>query len=566
MAEIFLGELRGTKGFAKRVVLKVLKPEHLDDPEQQSMFADEARLGSKLEHAHIPRVIELGDHDGLPYMVQEYVEGPNLDVVMRRAKKANDLHLPTMCRIVADVARALDHAHHVVYEKAPLGVVHRDVSMNNVLVSVTGKAKLIDFGVARFEDRETKTEANVLKGKMRYLAPETLRKGIVSHQTDLFALGVVLYTVTTGRAPWRNQSDLAKRMSGNFTLPHELVPDYPPELQKIVVGAMAPKAKNRVVTGAEFADQLLDWCAANGGVPSDAAVSERVVAWFPEGRAAWVPEGQLDPDTFGSVALPDALPPEPVTESALGRRATAFIGLAMASALLSLAAVGILSAALYARRNIEPEVVVEVVDPLQQQEEAFLTVLEQGEEALALGELAELGRSVRILEGMTAADAELLARRQTLRDVLNVRLALEALEPLFETDPTEALERATALLVQHPDDEAVAAAVQRAETILADRRATERPVAPSPAPVSPAPAPTQPAVPSMLSVKGSPVGAEVVVDGRFVGTVPVQLVIDPGTHDVALRKDGYVQRRVHVEAAGGEPVEVSIELPPLQGG
>ncbi len=567
MAEIFLAELRGTKGFSKRVVLKVLKAEHLDDAEQQSMFADEARLGSKLEHAHIPRVLELGEEDGLPFMVQEYVEGPNLDVVQRRAHQAGEVDLATMCRIIADVAKALDHAHHVVYEGSPLGVVHRDVSMTNVLVSVTGKSKLIDFGVARFEDRETKTEANVLKGKMRYLAPETLRTAEVSHQSDLFALGVVLYTVTTGRAPWRNQSDLMKRMSGNFTRPRELVPDFPEDLEAIVVGAMAPKPRDRVKTGRDLAEQLLGWCAAHGEVPSDADVAARVTAWFPEGRKAWLPNGtELDPDTVGGRSVPSGAftgnrtgPSKPPIARNAGVTG-ALAGLATVASIFAVGAVLVLVFAIYVRPEPAAEVVVEVVDPLVQQEAAFLEVLEQGEAALDAERLAAAAQHVRTLATLDSTNADLLQRRQALVDAVEVRVAVEALEPLFEADPAKALERATALQVLHPDDETVATAVERAKALLVEKNKPAPVARPTP---RPAPKPTAPGAPSMLSVKGSPAGADVVVDGRVVGKVPMQLVIDPGNHDVSLRMDGYVQRRVHVEAKG-EPVEVSIDLPALK--
>lgn len=564
MADIFLAELRGSKGFAKRVVLKVLKHDLIDDDEQQTMFADEARLGSKLEHPHIPGVLELGEVNGLPFMVQEYVEGPSLEVVHRRTRQTNTIHHATMCRIVADVARALHHAHYGDWGGTPLGVVHRDVSMTNILVSVTGKSKLIDFGVARFEDRETKTEANVLKGKMRYLAPETLRRGDVSHQTDLFALGVVLYTVTTGRAPWRNRSDLSKRMSGRFTKPREIDPDFPEDLEAIIVRCMAPKPRDRTKTGNELADELDAWCAENGGILTDADVAACLDAWFPEGGQIWLPDagGELDTDSFrhSSVdAETTAVEATPPPRGVAGAWMVAFSGIVGILALLALIAVGILITTWPEPKD--PEVVVEVVDPLQKQEEAFVLVLEAAEAALAEEDFPQVGRKLRTLEGLTAADPDVLARRQVVSDAYDVQMALDALEPLFDSDPGQALQDAQALLRTYPDSEAVQAAVERAEAAVEAARKAAAP-RPKPKPEA-APAP-QPGVPSMLSVTGSPDGAEVLVDGRVVGTLPAQVVVDPGRHDVSLRMEGFVQRRVYVDAADGDPVKVSIELPALK--
>ncbi|MCA9494745.1 MAG: serine/threonine protein kinase, partial [Myxococcales bacterium] len=171
MAETWLCRLRGTRGFVRRVVVKTLKTEHLDVPEFHTMFADEARVGAALEHPNIPRVEELGEHGGLPYMVQEYVEGPSLYQMLKQQRRLGSLDHRVTARIVADVARALEHAWTSTDgDGQPLHVVHRDVSPSNILISVKGPSKLIDFGVARFADRETRTEAGVLKGKLRYMA------------------------------------------------------------------------------------------------------------------------------------------------------------------------------------------------------------------------------------------------------------------------------------------------------------------------------------------------------------------------------------------------------------
>lgn len=552
MAEIYLAEVRGAKGFSKRVVIKVLKAEHLDDPAQQSMFADEARLGSRLEHAHIPRILELGEHEGLPFMVQEFVDGPNLDVMLRRANKQDDIDVRVMVRVVIDVARALHYAHHVAHDdERSLGVIHRDVSMTNVLVSHTGVSKLIDFGVARFEDRETKTEANVLKGKMRYLAPETLRVGTVSHQSDLFALGVVLYTVVVGLAPWRNQADLAKRMAGKFMPPRMVKPEVSEGLEAIIVRCMSPDPAGRYATGAELADALTAWCLANGGWVSDKEVGTKLAKWFPEGSSGWLPDFDLEAHSF--VGTDSGRPRQ--RDGGQGR-VWLFAGLGAMG--FGLGAAGLAMGALWmgSRPETPPEVVVEVVDPSARQRGDFVAMLELAEQAATEDDLASAGRYLRSLEAMPVTDPALLDRRQMLADRLDLRRGLSAAEALLATDPDKALERGLSLAERHPDAPEVEAFLERARAAIA---------AQAPKVVRPRPAPRpETAEPSMLTVKGSPEGAEVLVDGRVVGQVPMQLVIDPGTHDVSLRQEGFVQRRAHVEAKGGEPVTVSLDLPALQ--
>jgi len=556
MAELFLAELEGAKGFRKRVVVKTLRTEHLDDEHQQSMFADEARVGSHIEHPHIPRVLELGEHRGLPFMVQEYVEGPSLEVVLQRERATDQLDRRFGVRVVADVARALHHAYHLRDETdRALHVVHRDVSPSNVLVARSGSAKLIDFGVARFEHRETHTEGNILKGKLRYLAPETLTQGTVSHATDLYALGVVLYMATTCTAPWRSASDMGKRMRGDFDPPSTRVDGYPASLEDIVLRCLSVEPRDRYGTGAELADQLEAWLEAHGGPQTDAAQAAHIESLFPDGPDDWLPTFDL-----GALAAPDApegslsrteLSPWPWVGALLATTVLAAIGLAVVSLVV------LTGQMLAPRATPPPEPPAPMAPAADGPRAAFDELAARADEALGTQDYARAARHGRALRDLPLVDPDLLSERQELLDDIDVAIALHELSGLGDDADDEVLRRTQELARSYPDHPQVLAALEAAQRRIDERaRAARRTEQAKPRPAPP------PTGPSMLTVEGGPAGAEVLVDGRVVGTVPMQLVIDPGNHDVSLRKEGYVQQRAHIEATG-KPLTVRLDLAPM---
>jgi serine/threonine-protein kinase len=202
MGEVFLARAsRAPDG--SHVVIKTLHPELADRTEVLSMFAHEAQLGVQLSHPNIARVEEVGRDGEAPYLVMEWVPGPSLSEIISRFGR---LPYAVVLRIVGDVAAALDHAHTAIGERGePLNVVHRDVSPQNILVSVDGRVKLIDFGVARSEGQSHETETGVLKGKLSYMAPEQFR-GRADHRVDLFSLGIVLHEALEGQRLFRRST------------------------------------------------------------------------------------------------------------------------------------------------------------------------------------------------------------------------------------------------------------------------------------------------------------------------------------------------------------------------
>jgi eukaryotic-like serine/threonine-protein kinase len=214
--EVVLARRRYARGPAGSVLIKRLARPVSD--KQQQRLKEEAQLAYRLEHPGIARVFHLLMHDGLPYMVMEHVEGRSLDTVLSLAAlRQRPLSEAFACHVISEVAEALHHAHTLTDEHGhPLGIVHRDISPENIRVGASGEVKLMDFGVAYslLPGRET-TTASVLRGDIAYASPERMRLEKVDHRSDLFSLGLVLLELLTGRHLFDlDEVEQAARQSG----------------------------------------------------------------------------------------------------------------------------------------------------------------------------------------------------------------------------------------------------------------------------------------------------------------------------------------------------------------
>lgn len=200
MAEVFEGVKHGANGFARRVAIKRLIPDHADDPQLQRMFLDEARIASQLHHANIVQVLDYGTVEGAQFIVMEHVNGLTVSAAARRSYQLGEaIPASIALYICAQIAHALDYSHGRRDAAAqPLGIVHRDVSPSNMLLSWEGDVKLTDFGIALASSRETRTRTGVVKGKEYYMAPEQARGEPVDSSADIYALGVSLHWILTG--------------------------------------------------------------------------------------------------------------------------------------------------------------------------------------------------------------------------------------------------------------------------------------------------------------------------------------------------------------------------------
>ncbi len=199
MAEVFAGERVGASGFRKPVAIKALLPERADEPELQRQLIAEAKLGATLHHANLVEVLDLGVDDGRYFMVMERVDGLDLRRALVRSRPAPGVALA----IVDAVAAALAHLHRARDERGrPLGIVHRDVTPSNILLSRQGEVKLADYGIAKATAHASQTAAGVVRGKFAYLSPEQVEGAALSGGSDQFALGVVAVELLTGSRPF----------------------------------------------------------------------------------------------------------------------------------------------------------------------------------------------------------------------------------------------------------------------------------------------------------------------------------------------------------------------------
>jgi serine/threonine-protein kinase len=259
MALTYKCRLEGIGGFTKRVVVKILHPDHVGEEGYEQMFLDEARLSARLHHNNVAQVFEVGDDHGIPYMVMEYVDGPNLARVTKLLGGRADRPFGHIAHIFAGVCRGLSHAHGLSDDEGRhLGIVHRDVSLGNIVIGRNGVSKVIDFGIAQWADKRNVTQVGLLKGKLHYMAPEQL-EGEADHRSDIYQVGVCLYWMTTGRPPFHHD-DPAKlwqaRLKGHITPPSKLVRGYPKELEEVILTALAQDPAQRWQTADEMADML----------------------------------------------------------------------------------------------------------------------------------------------------------------------------------------------------------------------------------------------------------------------------------------------------------------------
>jgi eukaryotic-like serine/threonine-protein kinase len=292
MAEIYLARVPGVgmEGFEKLIVVKRILPQHALDPELLRMFLDEARLTATLTHPHVTEVYDVGTSGVTPFFTMEYVHGANLRQLVRRART---LPLNHAVQIVASAAAGLHYAHEKLGPRGePLNIVHRDVSPSNVLVSFDGAIKVSDFGIAKWTFQRTQTQDGALKGKFAYMSPEQCRGLPLDRRSDVFALGTILYELTTGAAPFASPADfeiLTQIVAAAPPAPAWPAggPEYPPALAAIVARALARDPADRYPTAQALQVDLESFARADRLEISTVALAAYVQQLFADELEAW---------------------------------------------------------------------------------------------------------------------------------------------------------------------------------------------------------------------------------------------------------------------------------------
>ncbi len=283
MAEVFLARQRGPAGWGRPVALKRILPHLVEDESFVRMFLDEARLAARLSHPNIVHIYELGEAEGAYYIAMEYVHGVDVATLFRR----HDLQpLPPelIARLGADAAAGLHHAHTFAdADGTPLGIVHRDVSPQNLLVATTGVVKLVDFGIAKAAFQSDETRPGVVKGKFAYMSPEQVIAQPLDGRSDVFALGIVLWELLAGRVAVPRADPIeGMRMVRDGRIPpiETIRPDTPPELAHALGRALARRRDERP-TAAELGFELETYLKHSEYVVSALAVSDWLRTRFP---------------------------------------------------------------------------------------------------------------------------------------------------------------------------------------------------------------------------------------------------------------------------------------------
>jgi serine/threonine protein kinase len=243
MATVWAARIAGTGEVGRWVAVKVILPSLASDPELDTMFLDEGRLARRIRHPNVVEVFEVADHEGTPFLAMEWIEGESLHALLTATARRRTI-TPTMAvSLVARVAAGLHVAHGLCGDDDKLlGVVHRDVSPHNILISTDGAVKLVDFGVAKARGRLAETtSAGQLKGKFGYMSPEQATDKPVDRRSDIFSLGIVLFELTTGRRLFRGRNDaetLRQVTSAEIPWPSRIVKNYPNRLERIVLKAL----------------------------------------------------------------------------------------------------------------------------------------------------------------------------------------------------------------------------------------------------------------------------------------------------------------------------------------
>lgn len=269
-AEIYLARTHGTSGFEKYVVVKCLHDHLADDPDFVKMFLDEARIGAMFDHSNVVQTFELGEYENRYYMVMEFLAGLSLAMIVRRASErlpGGLIPVPLVLNIAAQSCAGLHYAHERTQNGKPMNLVHRDISPQNLVISFEGVVKVVDFGIARAEVRETKTKAGTIKGKFAYMSPEQCVANAVDRRTDIFALGVIVHELLTGRRLFKRNSPYETYqavLECAVEKPSKINNQLDPALDAIVMKAVAKDKDHRYPTAEAFGDAMLGYLHHRG--------------------------------------------------------------------------------------------------------------------------------------------------------------------------------------------------------------------------------------------------------------------------------------------------------------
>lgn len=293
MAEIFLARGVGTAGVERYVVLKRIIRDKATDTMFVQMFLEEAKLAAHLQHANIAQVYDIGRLGDSYFFTMEYVHGETVRALLQRARSLRrEIPLGIVLTVIVGTAAGLQHAHdRIGIDGRPLGIVHRDVSPSNLMISYDGSVKVVDFGVAKAQNRAQETRSGAVKGKISYLSPEQCRGAVLDRRSDLFSLGIVLWELLTTERLYRRNSDF-ENMSA---IVNEPTPSpctrraaVPTDLERLSLKLLAKRPEDRFQSAEELVEAIEEVAASHKLVLSNGALGRFMKELFGQRPEPWV--------------------------------------------------------------------------------------------------------------------------------------------------------------------------------------------------------------------------------------------------------------------------------------
>jgi tRNA A-37 threonylcarbamoyl transferase component Bud32 len=309
MADIFLCRARGIQGFEKLAIIKRVRQDRAFDKKMVDLFLDEARLAASLQHPNIVQVFEFGIVDGSYFLAMQYVHGEDVHALLKRMRESGEtLPLPEVLAIVVGVCQGLHYAHECEgLNGRALGIVHRDISPSNVLISYDGAVLITDFGIAKATSRSSETTTGTVRGKLAYMSPEQCRGLPLDRRSDIFAIGTLLHELSTGKPLFGATSDfdvMKAIVEDPVRAPSAQVPGYPSELDRIVLKALARDPAHRYASARELQLDIERFAVEHKMPISSARLAGLMQERFADRIAGWRERVALDGAARASMARP----------------------------------------------------------------------------------------------------------------------------------------------------------------------------------------------------------------------------------------------------------------------
>ncbi|MFH1807351.1 MAG: protein kinase [Pseudomonadota bacterium] len=561
VAEVFLARQVGPGDFVRELVIKRVLPEYAGMPKFVELFLDEAKVIARLSHPSIVTILDFGEVDGTYFIAMERVLGPSLSSLGRAAaRQQRTLPFVVLARICAQVAEGLAYAHQLRDDQnQSLGIVHRDISPSNIVVSYDGVPKILDFGIAKASTSTHKTRTGEIRGKLAYMSPEQVTGEPLDGRADIYSLGVVLYQCVTNCKPFQGKSDYALMsaiLQASPEPPCLANPALPPELGRIIQTAMAPRREDRHATARQLALEL-DAFVLSQGVP----ITSYDIAEVVRGIEAVHGERLAPAGLFGGSRSYSAVPDEgPVLEEASPDQATISSSERPAAAELSLPV----------RQRASTTPMPKVGGLVQVVTSGSPATGSSSGVPLAVAEPAATGDQV-----FTAAPDSPTKRRAPLILALSgaaVALVVAGVYgfgwPARSPSPGVRGEEPRPAGIDAGDVVVPAVAMPATDASVTAELATARPVAkPRPArvrdkPRTPVPVPAEDPGEGALIVHTTP-WTQLLVDGEPRGETPVRVVLAAGTHHIELRNPGSgIAHRTTVQIRKGQDEKLRLDLTP----